>query len=181
MDRHLPIPPGTEGHDAISTLLASARLSISQGKPSLALQAVIAALKLSGGNEIVLQTLARARDIYQSRVRASADANELATLFAECAIGEADAAVPTDLSSQAMDESLDVPSLSLGLEQAHMLTSSSTGEAAPILAESGRMQVVLDASADGSSFICLQCGGLVSGHRKDEHIAYWCSHSRQVV
>lgn len=177
MDRpQLGMPPGKESHDAIAMLLATARLRISQSNPSSALQAVIAALKISGGDGAVLQTLARARDIYQSRMRASADANELATLFAECAIVEADAVVPNDGSAQAMDESLDGASHPLGLEQATM----STGDAVPILAESGRMQVVLDASVDGSSFICLQCGGLVSNQRKDEHLAYWCSPSQSV-
>eukprot|EP00250_Pteridium_aquilinum_P034931 c8344_g1_i1 orf=328-849(-) len=173
------MPPGKESHDAIGMLLATARLRISQGNPSSALQAVIAALKASGGDGAVLQTLAKARDIYQSRMRASADANELASLFAECAIVEADAAVPNSSSTQPMDETSNLTSCPLALEQPDM-GMGSTGEAAPILAESGRMQVVLDASADGSSFICLQCGGLVSNLRKDEHIAFWCAHSRSV-
>jgi hypothetical protein len=43
-----------------------------------------------------------------------------------------------------------------------------------ILAESGRKQIILDAFADGSSFICLKCGGLFSTSRKDEHLTYWC-------
>ncbi|KAJ8751830.1 hypothetical protein K2173_026024 [Erythroxylum novogranatense] len=35
------------------------------------------------------------------------------------------------------------------------------------------MQIALDAVRAGSSIICLQCGGLVSNLRKDEHYAYW--------
>lgn len=171
------MPPGTETQDAIAMLLATARLRISQGNPSSALQAVIAALKASGGDGAVLQTLAKARDIYQSRMRASADANELAALFAECAIIEADASVPNSSAAQPMDETLNSASHSHSLEQATMMVNS-TGEAAPILAESGRMQVVMDASLDGSSFICLQCGGLVSNLRRDEHVAFWCAQSR---
>jgi len=44
-----------------------------------------------------------------------------------------------------------------------------------ILAESGREQVVIDASSDGSSFVCQQCGGVVSNLRRDEHMSFWCS------
>ncbi|KAH7315327.1 hypothetical protein KP509_21G044400 [Ceratopteris richardii] len=107
-------------------------------------------------------------------MRASADANELATLFAECAIREADATAPVGSSSQPVDEMLDDAFQSTGIDT----RACSTGGGAPILAESGRLQVVLDASMDGSSFICLQCGGLVSNMRKDEHYAYWCSYSQ---
>ncbi|KAE8649867.1 hypothetical protein Csa_012402 [Cucumis sativus] len=62
-------------------------------------------------------------------------------------------------------------------ESNNNMSSSSVvdGHANSILAETGRMQVVMDAFSDGSSFICLQCGGLVSNHRKDEHYAYWCA------
>lgn len=45
----------------------------------------------------------------------------------------------------------------------------------PILAERGAIQVVRDASADGSSFTCPRCLGVVAMVRRDEHYLYWCS------
>jgi hypothetical protein len=44
----------------------------------------------------------------------------------------------------------------------------------PILAEGGRLQVVRDAYADGSSFLCLRCGGILKAARMDEHMTLWC-------
>ncbi|CAI5515009.1 unnamed protein product [Closterium sp. Naga37s-1] len=46
------------------------------------------------------------------------------------------------------------------------------GEA--ILAEQGRMQVVADAAADGSSVTCSVCRGVISGARWKEHVQFWC-------
>ncbi|CAI6009003.1 unnamed protein product [Closterium sp. NIES-65] len=46
------------------------------------------------------------------------------------------------------------------------------GEA--ILAEQGRMQVVTDAAADGSSVTCSICRGVISGARWKEHVQFWC-------
>lgn len=167
--------PSQAHSEAISLLLATARLKISQGNPASALQAVVTALQAVGGEGAVLQALARARDVYQSRMNANAAADELATLFAECAIAEAGSSVPSSSSLQIPEQSVDLVYGCLKSEDADNMESSSSG--APILAESGRMQVVLDAFSDGSSFICLQCGGLVSNLRKDEHVAYWCTHA----
>lgn len=36
-------------------------------------------------------------------------------------------------------------------------------------------QITLDAFADENSFIYLQCSGMVSIHRRDDHYAYWFS------
>lgn len=107
-------------------------------------------MKIRGGDEAVSQTLNRARELYLGKIQATAAADELASLFAECAIAEA------------------IP----GLTQHKPMEPDPQGNS--ILAETGRNQVVLDAYSDGSSFVCLQCGGLVSNHRKDEHFAFWC-------
>lgn len=136
-----------------------ARQLVTQGKPSLALQAVVMAIKSEGGDQAVLQTLNRAQELYINRQRADAAANELASLFAECAIAEAR---PQNPAVNPLPRQLDPTNLLQDVRD----TS--------ILAQSGRMQIMLDAFADGSSFICLKCGGLVSNHRKDEHLMYWC-------
>ncbi|CAI7862599.1 unnamed protein product [Closterium sp. NIES-53] len=47
-------------------------------------------------------------------------------------------------------------------------------DGAAILAEQGRMQVVADAAADGSSVTCSVCRGVISGARWKEHVQYWC-------
>lgn len=129
---------------------------------------VVMAMKTKGGDEAVFYILERARELYRSKLQASAEADKLASLFAECVIAEAQPVRSEPAPS--------LPSLS------QLPTSPFTSPDAidcdaygkSILAETGRKQIVLDAFSDGSSFICLQCGGLVSNHRKDEHYAYWC-------
>ncbi|KAK4428900.1 hypothetical protein Salat_1189900 [Sesamum alatum] len=159
-----PAPPqavgvGSDPND-VRNLLAMARQLVDQGKPSQALQAVVMAMKIQGGDEAVSQALSRARELYINKVQASAAADQLASLFAECAIAEAIPSQP-QLSQHKMDD--------------HSTEPDPQGTS--ILAETGRKQVVLDAFSDGSSFVCLQCGGLVSNHRKEEHFAFWCCES----
>lgn len=115
------------------------------------------AMRADGGDEAVFRSLNRARELYRSRLQENAAVDQLASLFAECAIAEAQ-----PLKTEPLVNNVGVPSIS---PDAHGTS---------ILAETGRMQVVLDAFSDGSSFICLQCGGLVSNHRKEEHYAFWC-------
>ncbi|KAF9619246.1 hypothetical protein IFM89_005800 [Coptis chinensis] len=140
-------------------LLTLARQLINQGNASLALQAVVMAVKSDGGDEAVFQTLHRARESYRNRLQANAAAEELASLFAECAIAEVQPLVSESLPFDTGGSSM-------------AMTPDTHGSS--ILAKSGRQQIMLDAFSDGSSFICLQCGGLVSNHRKDEHLTYWC-------
>ncbi|XP_020234157.1 uncharacterized protein LOC109814199 [Cajanus cajan] len=146
-------------NDAVRDLLTLARHLITQGKPSQALQAVVVAMKSRGGDEAVFQSLHRARELYRNRLQENAAVDQLASLFAECAIAEAQ---PVMIEPPA-NSNISSP-----------LSTTPDAHGTSILAESGRMQVVLDAVSDGSSFICLKCGGLVSNHRKDEHYAYWC-------
>ncbi|KAK2452594.1 hypothetical protein P8452_00321 [Trifolium repens] len=144
-------------NDAVRDLLTLARQLINQGKPSQALQAVVVAVRNKGGDEAVYQSLSRARELYRSRLQQNAAVDQLASLFAECAIAEVQPAMIEPSAANITNQSV---------------TPDANGTS--ILAESGRMQVVLDAVSDGSSFICLKCGGLVSIQRKDEHYAYWC-------
>ncbi|XP_058070203.1 uncharacterized protein LOC131219206 [Magnolia sinica] len=144
--------------EKVRGLLALARQLISQGKPSHALQAVVAAMRSEGGDAAVFQTLHRARELYRNKLQANAAAEELASLFAECAITEAHPLKPETLPCDVGGPSEMMPDT----------------QGNSILAKTGRKQIVLDAFSDGSSFICLQCGGLVGNQRKDEHFAYWC-------
>ncbi|XP_022772890.1 uncharacterized protein LOC111315442 [Durio zibethinus] len=144
-------------NDVGKELLFMARNLIDQGKPSEALQAVVMATRTRGGDEAVFQSLRRAREVYRTRMLENTAVDQLASLFAECAIAEAEPSKPEAL-----------PCNPNGPSVASYVHETS------ILAETGRTQIVLDAFSDGSSFICLQCGGLVSNHRKEEHYAYWC-------
>ncbi|CAO2044612.1 unnamed protein product, partial [Urochloa humidicola] len=139
------------------SMLSRARALLEEGKPSLALQAVLLAIRSQGGEQALLQTMNRARELYAQRLQASPSVDELASLLAQCAIAEAQ-------STNAN------PPQGPGSDPVDMLNS----DEACILAVSGRKQIILDAFADGSSFICLKCGGLYSTSRKDEHLAYWC-------
>lgn len=121
------------------------------------LEQLVVAMKTKGGDQAVFQFLNRARELYRSKLQGNAAVDQLASLFAECAIAEV---LPVNIEMPA--NGFSGPSI---IPDVHETS---------ILAETGRMQIVLDASSDGSSFICLKCGGLVSLHRKDEHYAYWC-------
>lgn len=44
----------------------------------------------------------------------------------------------------------------------------------PILSEEGKEQIMRDAYADGSSFICKKCGALVPVKRMKQHREVWC-------
>ncbi|CAI9777751.1 unnamed protein product [Fraxinus pennsylvanica] len=152
-----PVALNADQTEAVRNLLIMARQLIDQNKPSQSLQAVVMAMRLQGGDEAVSQALNRARELYRNKVQASAAADELASLFAECAIAEA---MPSQYESS----------------QHHVIAQSIEPDVqgTSILSESGRKQIVLDAFSDGSSFVCLQCGGLVSNNRKEEHCAFWC-------
>ncbi|XVE55844.1 hypothetical protein DITRI_Ditri03aG0190000 [Diplodiscus trichospermus] len=144
-------------NDVGQELLTVARNLIDQGKPSQALQAVVMAMRTRGGDEAVFLSLYRAREVYRTRMQENTVVDQLASLFAECAIAEAQPSKAESLPCNLIHQSV---------------ASGACGTS--ILAETGRMQIVLDAFSDGSSFICLQCGGVVSNHRKEEHYAYWC-------
>ncbi|KAL8154036.1 hypothetical protein V2J09_011796 [Rumex salicifolius] len=141
-------------------MLTTARLLVNQGKPAEALQAIVMAMRTKGGEGAVVQILQRARELYTNNLQATSEADELASLFAECAIAETQPVTPelSPLQAQTPNTSVVVSDVCK----------------TPILTESGRKQIMFDAFNDGSSFICLKCGGLVSVNRKDEHCAY-CS------
>lgn len=118
------------------------------------------AIRCSGGDAAVLCTLNRARELYQNKLHADIAVEELASLLAECAIAEAQ---PGRTESLPFNTNGGLP-----------LTIPKFDENS-ILAENGRRQLVQDAFEDGSSFICLRCGGVISNLRKDEHLQYWCN------
>lgn len=139
-------------------LLTVARQLIDQGKPSQALQAVLTAMRAKGGEAAAFEALSRAKELYRNKIHETTAADELASLFAECAIAEASPE----------------PSASNNTMFSHPFPSLDGSGRTCILAETGRKQIVVDAFSDGSSFVCLQCGGLVSNDRRDEHYAFWC-------
>ncbi|KAK8916732.1 hypothetical protein KSP39_PZI022250 [Platanthera zijinensis] len=154
--------PTVTGRENMWSLLALARHLVTQGKPSLALQAVVMAMRSEGGEQAVLSTLNRAQELYINRLQANSAVDDLSSLFAECALAEARPLNPVATPPPEQPEAVNPVSLAGVSEES-------------ILAKSGRMQIMVDAFSDGSSFICLKCGGLVSNHRKDEHFMYWCS------
>lgn len=118
-------------------------------------------MRTKGGEEAVIQSLHRARELYINRLQQSTAVDQLASIFAECAIAEVQVQPLNDQPQQPQPLQCNASTIT-------PLDGSS------ILSETGRSQIVLDAFSDGSSFICLKCGGLVSNLRKDEHYAYWC-------
>ncbi|KAK4352114.1 hypothetical protein RND71_027632 [Anisodus tanguticus] len=148
---------GLDQDGVVRGMLTMARQLIDQGKPSQALQAVVMAMRTKGGEHAVFQALNRAQELYRNKVQASVAADELASLFVECAIAEAIPAISQPSEHNTVDKPIEVDE-----------------HGTAILSETGRKQIMLDAFSDGSSFVCLQCGGLVSSHRKDEHYSFWC-------
>ncbi|KAF7083713.1 hypothetical protein CFC21_087476 [Triticum aestivum] len=151
-----PPPPQPAAAGDGWSMLSRARGLLQEGQPSLALQALLLAIRSQGGEQALIQTLNRARDLYRQRSQPAPNIDELASLLAQCAIAEAQTSNPNPLAP--------------GSDPVTTLNS----DEACILAECGRKQIILDAFNDGSSFICLKCGGLFSTSRKDEHLAYWC-------
>ncbi|XP_047322770.1 uncharacterized protein LOC124926564 [Impatiens glandulifera] len=150
------VPVPNQPNDKWKTLLTSVRKLIDQGKPSHALQALVMTMREHGGEGAVAQMLKRAHEIYHDKIQANAVADELASLFAECAIAE-----------NMMPSMIESPNV-----VGHYTEPDEHGTS--ILDQMGKKQIVMDAFADGSSFVCFKCGGLVSILRKDEHDAYWC-------
>uniref|UniRef100_A0A0A9E7X5 Uncharacterized protein n=1 Tax=Arundo donax TaxID=35708 RepID=A0A0A9E7X5_ARUDO len=71
------------------SMLSRARALLEEGKPSLALQAVLLAIRSQGGEQALIQTLNCARELYTQRSQATPSVDELASLLAQCAIAEA--------------------------------------------------------------------------------------------
>lgn len=142
---------------------------------------VVVALRTIGGEQAVLSALGRARDVYQNRSRTLEATDELTALFAQCAIATlppSDLVVPSDDMAVETTTTATTMSSQVEMEMMDQNNNHIRGLGSSILAESGREQVVWDASADGSSFLCQQCGGVVSNLRRDEHFAHWCSAPR---
>ncbi|XWS25576.1 hypothetical protein CRYUN_Cryun27aG0080100 [Craigia yunnanensis] len=55
-----------------------------------AMEQVVMAVRTSGGDEAVFQSLYRAREVYRTRMLENTTVDQLASLFAECAIAEAE-------------------------------------------------------------------------------------------
>lgn len=139
---------------------------------------MVIALRASGGERAVLQALGRAREMYRTKREANEAVDELSALLAECGLATD---LPANSTASSRVGSSAVASVAPAEVQEVDMVEHNPGlyqSSAPILAESGRLQVVMDASSDGSSFVCVQCGGVVSNQRKDEHFTFWCS--RQV-
>ncbi|KAI4967017.1 hypothetical protein ZWY2020_034450 [Hordeum vulgare] len=60
------------------SMLSRARGLLQEGQPSLALQAVLLAIRSQGGEQALIQTLNRARDLYRQRSQPAPNADELA-------------------------------------------------------------------------------------------------------
>ncbi|XVF36323.1 hypothetical protein REPUB_Repub19eG0048300 [Reevesia pubescens] len=123
------------------------------------IEQVVMAMRTRGGDEAVFQSLYRAHEVYRTRMQENTAVDQLASLFAECVIAEAEPSKAEPLPCNPNGPSV-----------------ASDAHGTSILAETGEMQIVLDAFSDGSSLICLQCWGLVSNHRKEQHYAYWRGH-----
>ncbi|PIN26144.1 hypothetical protein CDL12_01099 [Handroanthus impetiginosus] len=161
--------------DVPRNLLAMARQLVDQGKPSQALQAVtfilflpspsylliillwlrvVMAMKIQGGDEAVAQVLNRARELYRNKTQALSMVDELASLFAECAIAKA----------------MPMPSKQNNFKIKQMPSPlNHTVKRLQYLLRRAGSKSCSSVYSDGSSFICLQCGGLVNNHRKEEH------------
>ncbi|KAJ7537751.1 hypothetical protein O6H91_11G020600 [Diphasiastrum complanatum] len=162
----------------LRAILQQARNFLDEGKPSLALQAVIAALRATGGEQSVFKALTHARNLHQQQRRQEIATDELTALFAECAIAEVSGG--TYACNQSHQHSTSASENTAELFREESMGLKDSGDILnrlqdSILAESGRTQVVLDASQDGSSYTCFQCGGIVSNMRRDEHAAFWCT------
>ncbi|PWA36297.1 hypothetical protein CTI12_AA601240 [Artemisia annua] len=120
-------------------------------------------MKAKVGEVGAFQALNRAKELYRNKIHETNAADELFSLSAQCAITEALPLIP------------EPPSTSNNTNGSRAVKPDANGTS--ILAGTGITHVVLDAISDGSRFVCIQCGGLVSNDRKDEHYVFWCNRS----
>ncbi|KAL0366218.1 UNVERIFIED_CONTAM: hypothetical protein Sradi_3511900 [Sesamum radiatum] len=162
-----PAPPQALGlnsgsGDVVGNLLAMARQLVDQGKPSRALQAVVFALIENRLNATAVKMLV----VMAMKIQGGDEAQALGGVVTETRF---------KLVLRLMSRRRCL--LSVQLMRPCIFFNMVTlcdAQTNSILAETGRKQIMLDAFSDESSFICLQCGGLVSNHRKEEHCAFWC-------
>jgi len=132
----------------IEDLIYQARAKLTNEKPMAALEDLTNALRLLGGEMLVLNTLQQAREAYW----AGKEADGLADIFLKCTLGARQEGIRID------DDKI--------FEQLGLGNS--------ILAERGNEGLAVEASLDGSSGVCPKCQGLVSEKRMEAHILYWC-------
>ncbi|GBG73048.1 hypothetical protein CBR_g12766 [Chara braunii] len=169
------------------SLLAFARQKIQEGQPTIALQAVVSALQAIGGEAEVFRALDRARCLYHQRngnmnlgPPPKDPLDELTNLFAHCALVEKANVFVGNGQGMMLNAGADADGGGVQERECEAMEAREDddvnmfGNSSPILAESGRLQVVRDASADNSSFTCSLCGGVLSSVRRDEH-RHWCT------
>eukprot|EP00048_Salpingoeca_helianthica_P017798 m.239054 g.239054 ORF g.239054 m.239054 type:complete len:168 (+) comp22254_c0_seq1:51-554(+) len=143
--------PGPEPHrrEEIPHLVAEAR-RIVHTRPMAALECIISALRIQGGERAVLATMQRAREAYW----VDKQAQHLAEHMSACVMEQ----------------------LSLGLQESVLFTPEQIEALVKdsLLLEQGRGSIVESAAQLSNNHVCAQCGGLVSAERREAHELYWC-------
>ena len=136
----------TSNEEIVRQLLDKSRQKISSGKPTEALESVIEAIRLTRGEESIIQVLDEAK------ARAVLTQNNLEKV---------ENFVPKTTNSYmtAKQASEDL------VQQSSLLAEIGDGSE----------MLLQEAFEDGSSLICTRCGGLVARERWTAHCAFWCS------
>lgn len=153
------------------TQLAQARLGLQAafctlqgGKPIAALQELLRITREVGGCDAQAQVIQRAIEAFsQGHVENTQD---IAALLAQCNLD-----ITGQSQQHAEEQNVDIDVMQTDPQHPAAMGKD---EPRPILAESGREGITDAAMSDGSSFLCQQCGGVVSRSRESQH-HLWCS------
>eukprot|EP00045_Choanoeca_perplexa_P009293 m.88859 g.88859 ORF g.88859 m.88859 type:complete len:181 (+) comp14838_c0_seq2:1254-1796(+) len=151
-----------ERRDEIPGLIAGAKDLLSSERPMAALESLTDALRIIGGERLIMQSLHEARQQYwnspageQQRHEGAVDS--LSRLFQQC--------VMSTVPERSSPEPEMVPTLP---QRYHDLLTTS------VAAHTHGTEFLEAAAAHPSSVICSACGAVVKESRMEAHMSFWC-------
>jgi len=185
--RGLGTPPGNLSMERCQAMLRSASEKVQEGRPREALEALILVIQGLYGNHAVLPMLHHARQRFTADLTASHGAGAggdvnmdqiTALLSRVCLTISNDGAGSGSRESEAnaLSESAHPSGGAIPPQPSPPMPPGTHAQAEPpqmLLAERGREGIVQAALADGSSFVCVHCGGVYALTRQATY-HMWC-------
>mmetsp|Transcript_19274 Transcript_19274/g.53752 ORF Transcript_19274/g.53752 Transcript_19274/m.53752 type:complete len:180 (-) Transcript_19274:258-797(-) len=177
-----PPQAGDGSHSTVQQLLLEGRARIQAGDVGGAVQCVMAAVEMVGGQESVLPTLSQALQRWRAGAVTASDLTDLSNLLSAVTINAPDTAGPS-LTQEGASSGYAVhphsEAMAVDEEPANALQKQDQATVKPILAETGRQGITTCAVSDGSSYVCRRCGGVVPMLRQAQHEQFWCQQLHQ--
>eukprot|EP00898_Chlorokybus_atmophyticus_P008206 jgi/Chlat1/8387/Chrsp80S07822 len=173
-DIHRLLSPAQQ--PSVAVLLQQAKQLQEQARLRESFELLITALQLLGGESLVSRTLQHAREQFlagqqQQQQPYASSPNQLEAGGDE-----------VDELTRAFEQTLSLAASQMSNFTTNQQLPSTSSMSAPdidasgsILAETGRTNILHDAAADVTSFVCERCGGVVSSARREAHATLWCN------